>query len=215
MEVQVIRIGMWALLLTAVGTLVGSSALAEGSEPSAAARPSSQRESAEQYPYDPVCPWGRLADGRGMLLRCLQPAEASALLTKDAATPIPTPSSRPPAPDAVKAAPPQKLAVLRIGPAQADVGELPLADKKLVAANPKFVECVANNGGLSADPARVVLRFLVRERGRAEGVTVKSATGMSQKAAECIANVVDRRYVGYPAAPLVGATLPIELSANH
>ena len=28
-------------------------------------------------------------------------------------------------------------------------------------------------------------------------------------------DVVDRRYVGYPAAPIVGATIPIELSAGN
>jgi hypothetical protein len=49
----------------------------------------------------------------------------------------------------------------------------------------------------------------VRERGRAEGLTVKDRTGLSLAAAKCIADVVDRRFVGYPAAPIVGADLSI------
>jgi hypothetical protein len=55
---------------------------------------------------------------------------------------------------------------------------------------------------------------LVRERGRAEGVSVAKSKGMSAEAARCIADVVDRRYVGYPAAPIVGATLPIVITAR-
>jgi hypothetical protein len=164
----------------------------------------------ERYPYDPVCPWGRLADGHGMLIRCLEPGEATALLER-ASTKSPAPSpSAPPA--ASKPAPSGTLAVSNIGPVQADSGELPLAVKKLSLAKDRYVECVRTHGGLSDKNARVVVRFLVRERGRAEGVSVKSHQGMSVEAAKCIADVVDRRYVGYPAAPLVGATIPIELS---
>jgi hypothetical protein len=37
---------------------------------------------------------------------------------------------------------------------------------------------------------------------------------MSASAAQCIAEVVNLRYVGYPAAPIVGATIPIVLSAQ-
>jgi hypothetical protein len=103
------------------------------------------------------------------------------------------------------------VTITAIGPAQADTGELPLAGSKLEAAKERFVECVNKQGGMQLTRARVVLRFLVRERGRAEGVEVKSVSGLSEAAAKCIADVVDRRYVGYPAAPIVGATLPIEL----
>jgi hypothetical protein len=169
-------------------------------------------ENQERYPYDPVCPWGRLADGHGMLIRCLDPAEATTLLEKPATKrPAPPPSA--PAATAPAAPSASAVTVSNIGPVQADSGELPLAVKKLSLAKDRYVECVRTKGGLSAKNARVVVRFLVRERGRAEGVSVKSREGMSAEAAKCIADVVDRRYVGYPAAPLVGATIPIELSA--
>ena len=184
-------------------------------------------ESPERYPYDPACAWGRLADGHGMLIRCLEPAEASVLLEGKLQVNAGSAGKTPPgkstetpkeksAPAKVEAATkPGKVVVSNVGPAQADTGELPLAAKKLGLPKDRYVDCVEKNGGLTADQAKVVVRFLVRERGRAEGVSVKSRKGMSETAAECIADVVDRRYVGYPAAPMVGATIPIELSIRR
>jgi hypothetical protein len=102
----------------------------------------------------------------------------------------------------------------KVGPIVVDTGELPLAVKKLSEPKDRYLECVNKNGGLQADSAEVQVRFLVRERGRAEGVSVAKSKGMSAAAARCIADVVDRRYVGYPAAPIVGATLPIVLSTR-
>ncbi len=31
-----------------------------------------------RYPYDPACAWGRIANGKGMLVRCLSEQEAVA-----------------------------------------------------------------------------------------------------------------------------------------
>lgn len=181
-------------------------------------------ESPERYPFDPACAWGRLADGHGMLIRCLEPGEATALLEGKltAAKPTsaaaesaakPTASARQTEPASVSK--PGKLVVKKVGPAQADTGELPLAAKKLGLPKERYIDCVDKHGGMTADDAKVVVRFLVRERGRAEGVSVKSHSGVSKAAAACIADVVDRRYVGYPAAPMVGATIPIELSVQR
>ncbi len=178
----------------------------------------------ERYPYDPACPWGRLADGHGMLLRCLQPEEATALLAQ--APPLEAAlSSAPggeasasrarPAKPSAETAGPSAVAVSQVGPVSVDTGDLPLAADKLSAAKDRYIQCVVKNGGLTAERAQVVVRFLVRERGRAEGVSVQRHEGMSKAAASCIADVVDRRYVGYPAAPIVGATIPIELGVRR
>src|SRR5262245_20543041 len=35
-----------------------------------------------RYPYDPACPWGRLSNGKGMLVRCLGEQEAQVLNAK-------------------------------------------------------------------------------------------------------------------------------------
>jgi hypothetical protein len=99
-----------------------------------------------------------------------------------------------------------------VSAARADTGELPEARAQLLRAGDRYLSCVESNGGISNSPARVTLRFLVRERGRAEGVTVKEREGLSMGAAKCVASVIDRRYVGYPAAPIVGADLSVEFS---
>jgi hypothetical protein len=93
----------------------------------------------------------------------------------------------------------------------ADEGELPLAKKKLGLPLARYEKCVADFGGLSAAVGQVAVRFLVRERGRAEGVSVEKFQGMSQAAANCIAQVIDRRPTGTPEAPLVGATATVRV----
>ncbi len=209
-----------ALALTVAALIVGLQSLAGADSP-------------ERYPYDPVCPWGRLADGNGMMLRCLEPNEAKQLLQipqgsgQSSAAPgrvSPSPTQTPTAPSAnapsaPSGAPERTRATVRVesvGPAIADAGDLPVAGKQLgsVSASEKYIQCVHGHGGLTTKRAKVVVRFLVRERGRAEGVGVKSHTGMSLAAAQCIAEVVNLRYVGYPAAPIVGATIPIVLSSE-
>lgn len=201
-------------------------------EREASAEEASVAEPAVRYPFDPVCAWGRVADGRGMLVRCLEAAEASRLapVTSSSvpalpAAPAPAAPSAPARPPAASAPPspspvlaptptgskPSRRVLLKeVGPAHADSGELPDARVQLARASDRYVQCVESFGGITQSPARVTLRFLVRERGRAEGITVKERTGLSAGAAKCVADVVDRRFVGYPAAPIVGADLSIE-----
>jgi hypothetical protein len=194
-------------------------------------------EPALRYPFDPVCPWGRVADGRGILVRCLDAAEAQRLATRapaaasSTAAPVPAAAPAPAAAPTPAAAPAprrpseapalaasapapklssRKVSLERVSAARADTGELPEARTQLLRANERYVQCVESNGGLSVSPASVTLRFLVRERGRAEGVTVKERAGLSLAAAKCVASVIDRRFVGYPAAPIVGADLTID-----
>ncbi len=156
---------------------------------------------ASRYPYDPVCPWGRLANGKGMLVRCLDQAEAGALGKKPAASapaePTPPAESKPKSTERVSA---------NLTSVVVDQGKLPAAVKKLREANDRFAECIQKHGGLTAARGEVQVRFLVRVRGRAEGVSVQKRTGVSADAAQCVAHVVDRRWVGEPEAPLVGAT---------
>ena len=228
----------WLLLILVSGVLL---ALERSEAASAQTSGSASEAHLARYPFDPVCSWGRIADGRGLLLRCLERNEAQGLL---AAAPAPganaapvahavTPSGtagattaaaegaaqalsgRNPALTAPPLAPRgskvyRKVSVREVGAAQADTGELPEAQPQLRKAQERYAQCVSSNGGLEGVQGKVTLRFLVRERGRAEGVSVKERQGVSLAAAKCVAEVVDRRYVGYPAAPIVGATLSIE-----
>jgi hypothetical protein len=196
--------------------------------PFAAAQSSPAADTAHpaRYPFDPVCPWGRIADGHGLLVRCLERGEAQSLLAATATPGAPASAaaaepdaqtlsgrnpglpSAAPLPGATKIY--RRVSVKEVGAAAADTGELPEAQAQLRKVQERYAQCIANNGGLEGAQGKVTLRFLVRERGRAEGVSVKDRHGVSLAAAKCVAEVVDRRYVGSPAAPIVGVTLSIE-----
>jgi len=94
------------------------------------------------------------------------------------------------------------------GPVTADSGTLGIG--KLGAARDKYMKCVNDNGGLKEASGEVQVRFMLRQRGRAEGVSVAKRSGVSAEAARCVSEVVDRRYVGVPAEPMVGATVAIK-----
>jgi hypothetical protein len=184
-----------------------------------------------RYPYDPACPWGRIGNGKGIIVRCLSEGEAQALRAGTvpaaptvSAAPSPVASAAPPAsaasaaapsdePNDADAGPPsasdEKLDV-SVGPVTADSGELGIG--KLGAPKDRYVKCVNDNGGLKDGAGEVQVRFLVRQRGRAEGVSVAKRTGVSAEAARCVSEVVDRRYVGVPEAPIVGATVVIKFA---
>jgi hypothetical protein len=211
---------------------------------------------AERYPFDPACAWGRVANGRGLILRCLTREESERLSkllapstnsgqsvggsSQSSGTTVVAPttlvagasnsaaattSSQPTpavAPVSATAAGAQAAGgsaatgsvasattdayLAELVSVTADDGELPLAKKKLSAPLERYAKCIADFGGLSATTGQVEVRFLVRERGRAEGANVGKFQGMSEAAASCIAGVVDRRPTGVPEAPVVGAT---------
>jgi hypothetical protein len=208
------------IMLPIASLLLAFGALASGETADALLR---------RYPYDPACPWGRIGNGKGLIVRCLSESEAQALrsgaLPAVAATPAPSAappvaSVAPPTPaaevaeaDAGAPTPPtssdEKLDVT-VGPVTADSGTLGIG--KLGAARDRYVKCVKDNGGLSEKEGEVQVRFLLRQRGRAEGVSVAKRSGVSAEAARCVSDIVDRRYVGVPEAPIVGATVVIKFA---
>lgn len=182
-------------------------------------------ESPSRYPFDPVCPWGRLANGQGMLVRCLSATESKALRagapvapasaaapSASAAAPAESAVAPPTAPSGSAAPAPAAPPEVSVGEVTVSDGKLPLAHKKLQAPKERYAKCIADHGGMSAASATASLKFLVRERARAEGVQVAEAKGMSREAAKCIADVVDRRWVGVPDAPIVTVTVVISAS---
>jgi len=194
------------------------------------ARPGEAQE-ASRYPYDPVCPWGRLSNGKGMLVRCISQDEAAAMPAKGtkpavpAASAAPPPSAAPappapsasaaPAPSASAEAPPEdplKVYALKSITVTPDEGKLAGAEKKLANGKDKMLECLGKHGGLEKPEGEAHVRFLVSARGRAEGVSVTKRVAMSAAAADCIAHVVDRRPVGTPEAPMTAATAVIRLA---
>jgi hypothetical protein len=133
----------------------------------------------------------------------------------NAVWPLPAPKAPAEAPapaPPVPAPPPEPSLSAELGPVVADSGTLSDSKRSLRKAVDKIAECAEKNGGLTADRGEVELRFLVQERGRAEGVSLKKRRGLGEAAAKCIADVVDRRFVGFPEEPAVGATLVVTIA---
>ena len=213
------------VMLSSASLLLAFGALASGETADALLR---------RYPYDPACPWGRINNGKGVIVRCLSEAEAEGLRSGASASPsssaLPVASAVPlvaPAssatPTAVAAeevteadagtpalAPSNDKLEITVGPVTADSGTLGIG--KLGAARDKYQKCVNDNGGLKEPNGEVQVRFMLRQKGRAEGVSVAKRSGVSAEAARCVSEVVDRRYVGVPAEPMVGATVSIKFA---
>jgi hypothetical protein len=218
-----------------VAILLGFAALATG----AVAVAEAEDALLKRYPYDPACAWGRVGNGKGMVVRCMSEDEAKALRAAapapiPGAKPVPTPgvSTGKPGPEAAttpastttpaEAAPdtadaepapdanPDAALDVVIGPVTAEEGTLGIG--KLGAPKDKYLACVQKNGGLSGKTGEVSVRFLVRGKGIAEGVSVSKRTNLSKEAAQCVADVVDRRRVGTPESPMVGATVLVKFT---
>jgi len=220
-----------------VAILLGIAALATG----AIAVAEAEDALLKRYPYDPACAWGRVGNGKGMVVRCISEDEAKNL--RSAATPVaatakPAPSSTPPvtstkpapeptpapssaapeapAPDASAEPEPapneaEGAFEVTVGPVTADEGTLGIG--KLGAPKDKYTACVQKNGGLSGKSGEVSVRFLVRAKGVAEGVSVaKRSSSITKDAAQCVADVIDRRRVGTPDSPMVGATVLVKFT---
>jgi hypothetical protein len=196
----------------------------------------------KRYPYDPACAWGRVGNGKGMVVRCITEDEAKALRSAPVAQPQPAgakpaPSAAPsvssgktapevaPAPGSTAETAPPDTATdaeptpsadadaaldVAVGPVTADEGTLGVG--KLGAPKDKYQACVQKNGGLSGKTGEVSVRFLVRAKGVAEGVSVSKRTNLSKEAAQCVADVIDRRRVGTPESPMVGATVIVKFT---
>lgn len=209
LAIRPFRFSWWACL--ALTGLCSLSPFSSSADPQTEAR----------YPFDPACPWGRISNGKGMLHRCITENEANKLMAEAKAQPVavpPTPgptsgaanSGQPPA-DAPASSTP--AVTVKLGTLAAEKGEL--TPGKLGKPLDRYEACIEENGGLSGASGTVTLQFLVRaELGRAEGVEVQKFTGVTKKAARCIADVVDRRQVGAPTVPLTGATLTFEISPS-
>lgn len=220
-----------------IAVLLGLAALGTG----AVAVAEAEDALLKRYPYDPACAWGRVGNGKGMVVRCMTEDEAKVMRAAAAAAPLPagakpTPavSSTKPAPEvtptpvasttpSADAAPDTSVEAeptldadadaaldVAIGPVTAEEGTLGIG--KLGAPKDKYVACVQKNGGLSGKTGDVSVRFLVRGKGIAEGVSVSKRTNLSKEAAQCVADVIDRRRVGTPESPMVGATVLVKFA---
>ena len=61
-----------------------------------------------------------------------------------------------------------------------------------------MARCVADHGGLAARRGQLKVQFLVRNRGRAEGVEVLAAKGVSAEASACVRRLLKNKAIGAP-----------------
>ena len=167
----------------------------------------------------PKCPYGALEDPHRGFVRCLLPEERDAgwLPPAPQAAPTSAPSAAPVAssepdagapPVAERAGPPP---LVEIGSPAFENGQVPRVEKALTKASDAIGKCVGEHGGLTAAVGSMKVQFLVRARGRAEGVEVLSAKGVTAEAKECVRLLLKNRAIGAPSADPVGVTVTLTL----
>jgi len=166
---------------------------------------------------EPRCPYGELSDPHRGFVRCLAPDERDAGWLPPQPQPTPPPSDAPaardpaPAPVPTTAPPAGPPPLVDIGAPKFENGEVPRAEKALTKAATEIAACVAEHGGLTGATGTLKVQFLVRNRGRAEGVEVLSAKGVSPAAAACVRVLLKNKPIGPPTADPVGVTVTISL----
>jgi hypothetical protein len=158
----------------------------------------------------PRCPYGELNDPHRGFVRCLLPDERAPgwrAPPAPSASPDPKPPEPPKEPDKPAEPPP----IVEIGAPKFENGEVTKVAKSLGKAKAGIAACVAEHGGLSAATGSLKVQFLVRSRGRAEGVEVLSAKGVSREASSCVRVLLKNKAIGAPSADPVGVTVVITL----
>jgi hypothetical protein len=134
-------------------------------------------------------------------------------------TPVPPPDDAPSAdpprvePPADAGAAPPPLPTVEIGAPRFENGEVTKVEKSLGKASADLARCIADHGGLSGDTGTVKIQFLVRSRGRAEGVEDLAAKGVRAEASACVRRLVKNKAIGAPTADPVGVTVTLTFRA--
>jgi hypothetical protein len=188
---------------------------------------------------DVQCPHGALEDPHRGFVRCLEPGEADAGWLPPAPQPEPPADAGDAGTDAAPAPPPRAggsdggvdaqppIAPPPVAPAVPGPpprielkepefmnGEVPNVNKRLEKVTGDIARCVADNGGLTGASGNIKLQFLVRMQGRAEGVEILSARGVSPEAQRCVRLLLKNKSVGTPTVDPVGVTVTLSLKAS-
>lgn len=206
--------------------------------PAAPAAPAAPSRPAASGASDPGCFYGRQIDGHTGRVRCLAPEELDPPLhvhpdTRALAEQLgmlhgPEPES----PDASVSSQTDAGAEeeeadggeegtasggfkARVVSLSFENGVAGRAHASLKRVQGKMAECVDKEGGLKSQSARLKVLFLVRARGRAEGLIVASARNIPPKVVRCITKVIEAQPVGAPSNDPVGVTALIELKERE
>lgn len=155
---------------------------------------------------DTLCPWGRLGDGRGTLVRCLTVDEARTL-AKSAKGETETGAG------AATVTSEEPTAIVAVVNSVVFEGESILSAKQnLASLAPDYQSCVARHGGLRHEAGEVRIRFHIDSRGVARDASVSRRRVVSMQAATCVAGIVGHRFVGVPKSKASVGTLVIHFA---
>ncbi len=92
-----------------------------------------------------------------------------------------------------------------------DGGDVPRAASALERMKGAFSRCASIENAFTKNEASIDLRFLVRAPGRAEGVDVDKARGVSSDVVRCMTSVLARSYIGAPSDDPVGVAVTVRV----
>ncbi len=130
------------------------------------------------------------------------------------AAPSASASSAPP-PPSVSAAPATRPVTVTVADPKFTSGEAPKAKAAIEKLRSKIEKCVDDHGGLSGDRGEIVVQFLVRLEGVAEGVDVLRAKGVTPDAKTCVRDLIKKRSVGAPTSDPTGVELTLTLAPRN
>ena len=96
-----------------------------------------------------------------------------------------------------------------------DGGDVPRAAAALERMKAAFSRCASVENALTKAEASIDLRFLVRAPGRAEGVDVDKARGVSSDVVRCMTSVLARSYIGAPSDDPVGVAITVRVRRSE
>ncbi|APR81566.1 Hypothetical protein A7982_06915 [Minicystis rosea] len=214
-------IGLGTMASCAGAAPAGDASAQAAWTPDAEGDPAAKRNGKDKQPDDagapsadggPRCPYGELTDPHRGFVRCLLPDERDAGWLPPPAQGAPEPPE-PPKPEPPKDTP-RPPPLVEIGAPKFENGEVTKVEKSLGKATADIAKCIADHGGVTGDAGSMKIQFLVRSRGRAEGVEVLSAKNVSSEASSCVRVLLKNKAIGAPSADPVGVTVTITFKAS-
>jgi hypothetical protein len=157
---------------------------------------------------DKQCPWGRVGDGQGKLLRCLSEDESREVAKSAKAGKVAGTSKQ-----AVPSAGPSAVAAVVNG-VVFEGENIASAKGNLASAVTDYQNCVAGHGGLRHGAGDVRIRFHIDARGLARDASISRRRFISVRAAQCVAEIVEHRFVGVPKSKASIGTAVIHFERN-
>lgn len=90
-------------------------------------------------------------------------------------------------------------------------GDVPAVTNILKKTLGDVAKCVVDHGGLENEEGGLKVQFLVRGRGKAEGVEVLKRHGVSKDAGRCVQALLKNKWVGMPSQDPTGVTFRYDM----